>query len=30
VRSALNGLSDRLLFPNACTPDRILRELGAH
>jgi hypothetical protein len=30
VRSALNGLSDRLLFPNACTPARILRELGAH
>ena len=28
--SALNGVSDRLLFPSACTPDRILRELGAH
>ena len=29
VRGALNGLSDRLLFPTVCTPDRILRELGA-
>jgi hypothetical protein len=30
VRAALNGMSDRLLFPTACTPDRILRNLGAH
>jgi hypothetical protein len=30
VRSALNGVSDRLLFPTACSSDRILRELGAH
>lgn len=30
VRGALNGVSDRLLFPTACSPDRILRELGAH
>ena len=29
VRSALNAVSDRLLFPNSMTPDRILRELGA-
>jgi hypothetical protein len=30
VRIALNGVSDRLLFPNAQTPDRILRDHGAH
>ena len=30
VRSALNGLSDRLLFPTHQSADRILRELGAH
>jgi hypothetical protein len=30
VRGALNGVSDRLLFPNLQTPDRVLRELGAH
>jgi hypothetical protein len=30
LRSALNGVSDRLLFPGAQTPDRILRDLGAH
>ena len=30
VRGALNDVSDRLLFPTACSPDRILRELGAH
>jgi hypothetical protein len=29
VRGALNGVSDRLLFPTSCSPDRILRELGA-
>ena len=29
LRSALNGMSDRLLFPTASTPDRIFRELGA-
>ncbi len=29
VRGALNGISDRLLFPGSATPDRILRELGA-
>jgi hypothetical protein len=29
VRSALNGVSDRLLFPTHHTTDRILRELGA-
>lgn len=27
ARRALNRLSDRLLFPNRCSPDRILREL---
>lgn len=27
ARCALNRLSDRLLFPNRCSPDRILREL---
>jgi hypothetical protein len=30
VRSALNGVSDRLLFPSGQTPDRIFRDLGAH
>jgi hypothetical protein len=30
VRGALNGLSDRLLFPSHQSPGRILRELGAH
>jgi hypothetical protein len=30
VRTALNGVSDRLLFPSGQTPDRILRDLGAH
>lgn len=30
VRAALNGMSDRVFFPNSVTPDRILRELGAH
>jgi hypothetical protein len=30
VRGALNGVSDRLLFPNVQSPDRILRDLGAH
>jgi hypothetical protein len=27
VRQALNRLSDRCLFPNRCSPDRVLREL---
>ena len=27
ARHALNRLSDQLLFPNCCSPDRILREL---
>lgn len=27
ARHALNGLSDRFLFPHRCSPDRILREL---
>jgi hypothetical protein len=30
VRSALNGMSDRVLFPGVFTGDRILRELGLH
>ena len=30
VRSALNGMSDRVLFPGHLSPDRILRDLGAH
>jgi hypothetical protein len=30
VRSALNGMSDRVFFPNAVTPDRVLRQLGVH
>jgi hypothetical protein len=30
VRGAFNGMSDRLFFPNVCTPDRVLRELGIH
>jgi hypothetical protein len=30
VRIALNGVSDRLLFPSGRAPDRILRDLGAH
>ncbi len=29
VRGALNGVSDRLLFPTSTTSDRILRQLGA-
>ena len=29
VRGALNGVSDRLLFPTSSTPDRLLRDLGA-
>jgi hypothetical protein len=28
LRGALNGVSDRLLFPNAQTADRVLRQLG--
>jgi hypothetical protein len=30
VRGALNGLSDRVLFPGAASPDRMLRDLGIH
>ena len=30
LRSALNGLSDRLFFPGFVSPDRIVRDLGAH
>ncbi len=30
LRSALNGVSDRLLFPHGQTQDRIFRDLGAH
>ena len=29
LRGALNGMSDRLLFPGVQTTDRRLRELGA-
>lgn len=30
IRAALNGVSDRFLFPGACTPDRIMRQMGVH
>jgi hypothetical protein len=30
VRAALNGVSDRVFFPNFTSPDRVLRDLGAH
>ena len=30
VRSALNGVSDRVFFPSAKTFDRALRDLGIH
>lgn len=30
VRSVLNGVSDRVFFPHYASPDRILRDLGAH
>ncbi len=30
LRGALNGMSDRVLFPHHASPDRILRDLGAH
>ncbi len=30
VRGALNGMSDRIFFPNVLTADRVIRELGAH
>ena len=30
LRSALNGLSDRLFFPGFVSPDRIVRDLGLH
>jgi len=29
LRGALNGVSDRVFFPNFSSPDRILRDLGA-
>jgi hypothetical protein len=30
VRTALNGVSDRVFFPAFQSPDRVLRDLGAH
>jgi hypothetical protein len=30
LRSVLNGVSDRVFFPNFQSPDRTLRDLGAH
>ncbi len=30
VRSALNGMSDRVFFAGHCSADRVLRDLGAH
>jgi hypothetical protein len=30
LRGALNGMSDRVFFPGARSPDRTLRELGVH
>jgi hypothetical protein len=30
LRGALNGVSDRVLFPGVHTPDRVLREFGTH
>lgn len=30
LRGALNGVSDRVLFPGFQSPDRVLRDLGAH
>src|SRR5581483_8101373 len=30
VRTALNRVSDRVLFPNAHTPGRVLRQLGLY
>jgi hypothetical protein len=30
VRAALNGFSDRFLFPGSATPGRVLRQLGVH
>jgi hypothetical protein len=30
VRGALNGVSDRVFFPGLQSPDRVLRDLGAH
>jgi hypothetical protein len=30
VRGALNGVSDRVFFPTVSSPDRLLRDLGAH
>lgn len=30
LRSALNGVSDRVLFPGSTGPDRMLRDLGVH
>jgi hypothetical protein len=30
LRGALNGVSDRVFFPGVQSPDRVLRDLGAH
>lgn len=30
LRGALNGVSDRVFFPGLHSPDRVLRDLGAH
>jgi hypothetical protein len=30
LRASLNVVSDRVLFPHAATPDRVLRDLGLH
>ncbi|HEX5385073.1 MAG TPA: hypothetical protein VFW66_00050 [Gemmatimonadales bacterium] len=30
LRGALNGMSDRILFPNVFTPDKVIRRLGAN
>jgi hypothetical protein len=30
LRGALNGVSDRVFFPGLQSPDRVLRDLGAH
>jgi hypothetical protein len=30
LRAALNGFSDRFLFPGSATSGRILRQLGVH
>ncbi len=30
LRAALNGVSDRFLFPSSLTPERLMRQLGVH